>query len=1299
MHNTGNRSDHEQLERLLHSFDECLARDIPAFARQLAVLERRIQRGQAVDQGINKLHTGTVRSIHCVDQRRDNAPVPRYPLALPVVEKREHIRDTISKHPVVILCGETGSGKTTQLPKICLEMGRGVRGKIGHTQPRRIAARSLAARIAEELDSPLGEHVGYKVRFQDRIQAHSYVKVMTDGILLAEIQSDPELREYDTLIIDEAHERSLNIDFLLGYLQRLLPRRPDLKLIITSATIDPQRFSSHFDEAPIIEVSGRTWPIEIRYRPVTGEDEDQKDRGRGQALLDAVDEVAAEGPGDVLVFLPGERAIRESSELLRKHHPPQTEIVPLYARLSAAQQSKVFRPHKGRRIVLATNVAETSLTVPGIRYVVDTGLARVSRYSYRTKIQHLPIEAVSQASANQRAGRCGRVASGICIRLYGEEDYRSRAVFTEPEIQRTNLAAVILRMTVPGLGDIEAFPFVDPPDARFIRDGYKLLHELGAVDTRQELTALGRKIARLSVDPRLARMILAAGELHCLTEVLVIVSALEAVDPRERPLDKAQAADEKHALFKDEKSDFMAYLNLWNAYREQARHLTQNKLRKWCREHFVSFMRMREWNDVHRQLLVQVKEMGLSCNEATADYRSVHGALLTGLLGNLALQVEPGEYLGARNLKFVLFPGSGLSRKKPKWLVASELVETGRRYLRTVAAIDPDWIEPLAGHLLKHSYSEPHWERKRAQVAAFERVTLYGLPLVQRRKVNYGPIDPSTSREIFIRHALVAGELSTHSGFADHNRKLLASLDQLESKARRRDVLVDEQELYQFFDERVPAAVFDGKSFQRWWKAVESEKGDLLYLKRDDIMHHAAEEVTGQQFPDKIEIHGLCLSVCYRFSPGEAGDGLCVQLPVAALNQVQDSDFEWLVPGLLREKVLLLIKALPKQLRRHFVPVPDYVDAFLALLQPSGKTLTAALAQQLHSMTGVSVPGDAWSPERLPQHLFAFFELRDEQGKVIDSGRDLQQLQHGYGEHARHGFAKVTDARYERKEIHDWDFGDLPDFIELDDSGLILRAYPALAVNGETIELRLFDQRQQALVSHREGLLALFRKKAGRVAREIKRAAPELQKQSVWFSTVAGTDVLLADLERAVLQAAFLSDDAVEVRSADIFQQRLEQGRKSLLEWAVSIGGWSFETLRAYQELNRVLKGAVSPQLLAAIGEVQAQTQQLVYAGFVSATPVRWLPHLARYLRAAMQRLDKLSGNTGQERKQAATVRRYVEMYEQAVAGGRSGEAVEEFRWLIEELRVSLFAQGLGTSVKVSPERLDRIWKDIVAAE
>jgi len=1294
MKNTGYRSDCVILERLQHSIGDCLSRNIPVLEKQFRLLLRRCQQGQLADRALRRLTEDIERSIQCVAQRRAAAPAPHYPLSLPVVEKREYILDVISKHPVVILCGETGSGKTTQLPKICLQLGRGVAGKLGHTQPRRIAARSVAARIAEELQSPLGCHVGYKVRFQDHVQDSSYIKVMTDGILLAEIQSDPELREYDTLIIDEAHERSLNIDFMLGYLRRLLPRRPDLKIIITSATIDPQRFSRHFNQAPIIEVSGRSWPVEVRYRPLSGEDEDQKERGRGQAILDAIDELAAEGPGDVLVFLPGERAIREASELLRKHHPPQTEILPLYARLSAAQQNRVFRPHKGRRIVLATNVAETSLTVPGIRYVVDIGLARLGRYSYRTKVQRLPIEAVSQASANQRAGRCGRVASGICIRLYGEDDYLARPEFTEPEIQRTNLAAVILQMAALGLGDIENFPFVDPPDLRFIRDGYKLLHELGAVDEQQRLTRLGRQIARLPVDPRLARMILAASDRQCLSEVLIIVSALEVIDPRERPMDQAQAADEKHAVFKDAKSDFLSYLNLWNAYREQTRHLSQNKLRKWCREHFLSFLRMREWIDVHRQVQIQVTGMGMTCNEAKADYRSIHCALLTGLLGNLAFKVDAGEYAGARNLKFTLFPGSGLVKNKPKWLVASELVETGRRYLRTAAYIDPAWVEPLAQHLVRRSYSEPHWEKRRAQVVAFERVTLYGLPLVQRRKVNFAPIDPGISRELFIRHALVRCELQTRAVFAEHNQRLLTELDQLESKLRRRDVLIDEDQLFRFFDERLPASVVDGPHFQRWRKKAEAEQPGLLHLDRDSIMHNGAEAITEQQFPDSLEIRGLRMPVRYRFCPGEAKDGMCVQVSLAMLNQLRDGDFDRLVPGLLREKTTLLIKSLPKQLRRHFVPAPEFAAACIPAMQRNNNSLVAALAEQLQRLTGVSVPKDAWRPELLPEHLFVYFELVDEHGKQIDGGRDLSQLQLRFGEYARDDFARVSDAGFERKNIQDWDFGDLTETVELQQGGVTLRGYPALVLDGGVIGLRLFDQQEQAVKSHREGLLALFRRKAGRMIKEIRRSVPELQNQTVWFSTVAGAEALQADLERAVIQAAFLQDDA-NVRDAETFRHRLDTGKQQLVELGASIGRCSFEALQAYQELDRLLKGTVSPLLLSAISEVREQVQELIYPGFISATPLNWLPHLARYLQAAIRRLEKLSGNSQRDRKQAALVRRYWQDYEQVLASNPANTGLGEFRWLIEELRVSLFAQELGTSVKVSPERLDRLWKEL----
>ncbi|VAW75148.1 ATP-dependent helicase HrpA [hydrothermal vent metagenome] len=1291
-------SGHSTLDTLQQQLDACLVRDIPVLTKKIAGLQHRAQRKQPIDRGLVELEEAIALSRQRVAQRRATAPRPEYALSLPVVEQREIILKTIAAHQVIVLCGETGSGKTTQLPKLCLELGLGVRGKIGHTQPRRIAARSLSARIAEELHCSLGDAVGYKVRFQDRVRDSSHIKIMTDGILLAEIQSDPELREYDALIIDEAHERSLNVDFMLGYLRRLLPRRPDLKIIITSATIDPQRFSRHFDDAPVVEVSGRTFPVDTRYRPISGEDEDQRDRSRTQAIVDAVDELAREGPGDILVFLPGERAIRETSELLRKHHPAQTEIMPLYARLSAQQQSQVFRSHKGRRIVLATNVAETSLTVPGIRYVIDTGLARISRYSFRTKVQRLPIEAISQASANQRAGRCGRVQAGICIRLYSEDDFVSRAEFTAPEIQRTNLAAVILKMAALKLGDVEEFPFVDPPDTRLVRDGYKLLHELGAVDAGQRLTAMGREISRLPLDPCLARIILAAREQNCLREILVIASVLEAADPRDRPIDKAQAADEKHALFRDEKSDFLSYLKLWRAWKEQARHLSQNKLRKWCRDHFISWLRMREWADIHRQLHEQVTSMGMHCNTTEADYRAIHCALLSGLLGNIAFQAEPGEYQGARNLRFVIFPGSALLKKKPAWVVASELVETGRRYLRTVASIDPAWVEPLAERLLKHHYSDPHWEKKRAQVVAFERVTLYGMPLVNRRKVNYGPIDPATARSLFIRHALVEGLFDTHAPFAAHNRALLAELDQLESKARRRDVLVDEEVLYQFFDERLPEDVFDGPRFNRWWKQVAAEQPQSLHLDRDQVMRHDAETVDEQAFPPQINVRGLLLDVFYRFSPGDEDDGVCVQLPLAALNQLRKQDFDWLVPGLIQEKVTLLIKSLPKTLRRHFVPAPDFARASLEAMGQREGDLLELLAAQLKRMSQIDVPSTAWRPELLPRHLFCGFELIDEQNKRLAGGRDLPVLQRDFGKQAQNDFAAVADARFERENVRDWDFSDLPVLAEVSQGGITLQAWPALELVGETVNLRLFDNPGAAAKSHRQGLLALFRMNTGRRLREIRRAAPELQKQALWFSPLGSAEALQADLEQAVLQAAFMKE-AEPVRDESAYRRQFEAGCSRLLELAVDIGRHSYEALRAFQQLNRALKGSVSPQLLSAMNEIQGLASTLVYPGFLSATPLERLPRLAVYLRAALARVEKLHGHVEKDRKLALLVRGFQSRFEEArKKGGVKGELLEQFRWSIEELRVSLFAQELGTVEKVSPERLDKAWKALVTS-
>ncbi|MCA1805830.1 MAG: ATP-dependent RNA helicase HrpA [Xanthomonadaceae bacterium] len=922
-----------ELDRLEPLIDLCPLQLRPLLRKRWQGLRRRARAAQPVDRGLRALardlETATTRRA----ARLAALPSPEYALALPVVARRAELRAAIAAHPVIIVCGETGSGKTTQLPKICLELGRGVDGLIGHTQPRRIAARSLAARVAEELHSRVGQAVGCKMRFHDQVGEQTFLKIMTDGILLAETQGDPDLLQYDTFIIDEAHERSLNVDFLLGYLKQLLPRRPDLKLIITSATIDPERFSRHFSNAPVIEVSGRTYPVELRYRPLRGDDEEDQDRDRGQALLDAVDELAREGDGDVLVFLSGERDIREAAELLRKHHPPHTEVLPLYARLSASQQQAVFRPHRGRRIVLATNVAETSLTVPGIRYVVDTGLARLSRYSYRSKVQRLPIEKISRAAADQRAGRCGRVAAGICIRLYSEEDFAARPAFTEPEILRTNLAAVILQMSALGLGAVEDFPFVEAPDARFVRDGFKLLQELGAVDEGQRLTERGRQLARLPVDPRIGRMILAAREELCLREVLVIAAALSVQDPRERPLDKAQAADEKHRLFAVPYSDFLGYLNLWNAYHEQARHLSQNKLRKWCQQHFISYVRMREWHEVERQLQRLVTDMGLRLNQEEAEPDAIHRALLSGLLGNIAMKTAEREYTGARNLKLELFPGSVLVKKRPQWIMAAELVETGKRYARTLAVVEPRWVEPLAAGLVKRSHGEPHWEKRAGQVVARERVTLYGLPVVTQRRVNYGPIDPVLSRELFIREALVAGQLGTPGRFMTHNRALVAEVLELEARARRRDLLVSEEELYAFYDARLPAGIHDQVAFEHWRKQAEREDPRCLYFAREALLAQE-EAIDTRQFPAQLEWQGLRLPVRYRFEPGEEDDGMTVTVPLAALNQLRPASFEWLVPGLLEEKLTLLIKSLPKQQRRHFVPVPEFAGQSLGAQRP-----------------------------------------------------------------------------------------------------------------------------------------------------------------------------------------------------------------------------------------------------------------------------------------------------------------------------------------------------------------------------
>lgn len=1271
---------------LAAGIDECLLFDRHRLRQHL----KRLRRDD--DAALEALAQAIEASRQALQRRRDHLPQPRYPEELPVSARREEIRAAIQAHQVVIVAGETGSGKTTQLPKICLEAGRGVGGLIGHTQPRRIAARSVATRIASELATPLGHAVGYKVRFSDRTRPESYIKLMTDGILLAESQADRFLNAYDTLIIDEAHERSLNIDFLLGYLKQLLPRRPELKLIITSATIDTERFAEHFDDAPIIQVSGRTYPVELRYRPLLAEDEESQDRDLQQAICEAVDECARHGQGDILIFLPGEREIRDSAESLRKHHPPHTEILPLYARLSANDQNRVFSSHKGRRIVLATNVAETSLTVPGIRYVIDPGLVRLSRYSHRSKVQRLPIEKVSQASANQRAGRCGRIGPGVCIRLYSEEDFRLRPEFTEPEIRRSNLAAVILQMQALKLGDIDRFPFVEAPEGRMIADGYKLLEELGALDARRRLTQTGRQLARLPVDPRLGRMVLAARQEDCLSEVLVIASALSVQDPRERPHDKQQAADERHAQFRDKDSDFISYLNLWRAYHEQAQRLSNNKLRKWCKAQFISYLRMREWQDVYVQLKRLAMEQGGRLNEQAGDYDRIHRALLTGLLGNVANKHDKQTYLGARGLKLNIFPGSALFKKQPKWFVAAELVETTRMYARTVARIEPQWLEQVAGELCKRSYFDPHWEKKPAAVMAYERLTLYGLVINPRRKLPYARINPKEARELFIRAALVEGDFHTRAPFFEHNRRLVDEIEALEAKSRRRDVLVDEQVLFEFYDRRIPADVCDGRRFEKWRKQAEREQPRLLYLSKEDLMRHDADAVTEAQFPECLEVAGMSLPLDYHFEPGDAQDGVTLTVPLPALNLLTPPRFEWLVPGLLHEKLCQLIKSLPKPLRRNFVPAPDFAAACLQVLRPSDTSLLEALQQQLLRMSGVKVSRQDWDLDKLSPHMFMNFKVVDPQGQVLAMGRDLGQLQQQLKDKAQRSFVAGPAWEGEREHVRSWDFDELPESIDFQRDGLQLRGYPALIDRQDAVDIKLLDSPEQAERETRQGLRRLVMLALPDKLKYLNKHLPGLQQMCLHYAPTGRCDALQADLVAAIVDQSFFADHALP-RDQAAFDACLVRGRQAMLEVANEICHLVSEILAEHHQVNKRLKGSLSPAWLQAAPDIQQQLAHLIYAGFIRQTPLPWLRQLPRYLKAIDLRLDKLAeGGAGRDRAASLEIQPLWQAYLQRREGQRQQGTVdpelERFRWMLEELRVSLFAQTLGTQMPVSPKRL-----------
>jgi ATP-dependent helicase HrpA len=1240
-----------------------------------------------------------------LERRRAQVPVIAYPPELPVSERHDEVARLIQAHQIVVLCGETGSGKSTQLPKICLELGRGVAGRIGHTQPRRIAARSLASRVSQELGTELGTLVGYKVRFQDRVRPETSVKLMTDGMLLAEIQQDRSLDEYDTLIIDEAHERSLNIDFLLGYLKQLLPKRPDLKVIITSATIDPEKFAKHFEGAPVLNVSGRTYPVEVRYHPPAEEGAGERDDPLQAAIVDAVDELSRIDRGDILVFLSGEREIRETAETLRKHKLQVTEVLPLYARQSAAEQGRIFKPSGQRRIVLATNVAETSLTVPGIRYVIDAGYARISRYSARSKIQRLPVERVSQASAEQRKGRCGRVAAGVCIRLYSEEDFIGRAEFTEPEIQRTNLAAVILQMQLLGFGDIHKFPFVDPPDSRLIKDGYRVLEEIGAVDGLRKVTQLGRKIARLPVDPRIGRMLLEAGHSHCLREMLVIAAALSVQDPRDRPMDKQQAADEAHALFKDEQSDFLSYLKLWDFLEEKRPHLTHRKFRALCKSHFLSFTRVQEWRDIHQQLRVQLHEQGYRDNQVDPGYETLHRAILSGLLSHIGFRPsgKEREYQGARGSKFFVFPGSGLFGKQPKWLVAAELVETTKLYARGCAVVQPEWIESLAGHLIKRSYSEPHWQAKRGQVGGYEKVTLYGLTLASRRRINYGPIDPETARDIFIRFALVEGDFHTRAPFWRHNRELIEEVHDMEARSRRRDILVDEEVIYQYYAERIPEGIYSTPQFEEWLRQATMQHPKLLHMRMDDLLRPGAAGVEQAQFPDTLDIDGMALPLEYHFQPGSEADGVTLACPAVVLNQVTEGRADWLVPGLLRDKAVTLIKGLPKALRRNFVPVPDYADRALAGLAPCDTPLVQALGAALKQLSGVHVPEDAWDTASLPDFMKLRVRVVDAQGKTLGAGRDLPLLQRTYtgqgGEMAQH---TLPTTGLEREGLHDWDFDELPEAVDTEGGGIRLRGFPALVDEGDSVAVRLIDSAPNAEAAHHAGLRRLIMLKLAKDIRYLRKNLPNLAQMRLQYAKAAGGDAQAGDLAdqlvALIVDLTFLVDRP-DIRTRTAFEDRVAQGKGQLMSQANAACQLVAEILQAYQQVRKRLAGITQINWLASLNDMREQLDGLVYQGFLQQVPYGQLTHYPRYLKALALRIDKLAHAAARDQQQLHELQPVVEEWRSRAAQvknkGQVDPRLEEIRWMLEEWRVSLFAQELKTAYPVSAKRIRARWREL----
>ena len=1365
-------------DTLHKNLDQAFSADRHRLRRQLHELKKKPDEARLA-QWLERFQASAAK----VEARRQSVPAMRYDDALPIAAKRDEIKAALAKHQVLVIAGETGSGKTTQLPKICLEIGRGVNGLIGHTQPRRLAARSVATRVAEEIGTPLGELVGYQVRFEDQSTDSTLIKLMTDGILLAETQHDRFLEKYDTIIVDEAHERSLNIDFLLGFLKTLLPRRPDLKVIITSATIDLERFSKHFSgaglpDAPIIEVSGRTYPVETWYRPLAAEtDEDgnrvEDDLTVDQGILAALHEIevheksVGKRPGDVLVFLPGEREIRDAAEMLRKANLRFTEVLPLYARLSPAEQQRIFRPASGRKIVLATNVAETSLTVPGIRYVIDSGTARISRYSYRAKVQRLPIEAVSQASANQRKGRCGRVEPGICIRLYSEEDFLSRPEFTDPEILRTNLAAVILQMLHLRLGDIQDFPFIEPPDGKAISDGFNLLQELSAVNRENQLTALGRQLARLPIDPRLGRMLLEGAVQGSLSEVLIVASALSVQDVRERPSDRQQAADQAHAQWKDPDSDFAALINLWRGFEEKRQELGSGALRTWCRKNFLNYLRLREWRDAHRQLLLITRELQLGKGKAdgsghppyaksgsrrvedgsasstrppkaasqpapTKDtkvnvilrqqaeaseaaqkakgYAAVHKAILAGLLSQVGHKTEDGDFLGARQRRFWVHPGSSIGRKKPNWLMAAELVETTKLFARMVAKIEPDWIEPLAGHLIKKNHFEPHWEKKRGQVVAYEQVTLYGLIVVGKRPVHYGPIDPPAARELFIREGLVRGEITSRARALSANRELLERMDELEAKARRRDILADEETLFGYYDARLPADIYQTASFENWYKRESAKDPQLLIMREEDVLAREASEVTAAHYPDHLRIGELQLPLEYHFEPNHPRDGVTLRVPAPLLPQLRSERLDWLVPGLLETKAVALVRNLPKAIRKNFVPVPDFVGAALAKITFGEGSLPEALGRELLRMTGARVPEEAWveAAAGLDSHLKMNIEVVDARGKFLGEGRDLAEITARFAEASQAALAPPQQ-KAEQKPVEAKGFAQVAEKAQAKMAGLSMTVYPALVETagakegGErgVVKEGRFPTQAEADYQHRRALQRLLLQQLAEPAKYLRNKLPGITELGLLYRDMGKVDALVEDILLASLDSCILDGEPALPRDGAALASLAERKRGDWTAHAERLARLVLEILKHWHGLQKRFKGKIDLAQAVALNDIKSQLSNLVYPGFVRETPAEWLKEYPRYLKAIEQRFEKIGAQLQRDRVWSGELAGYWEQYQarlkKHLQEGKRDAELAQYRWMLEEYRVSLWAQQLGTRMAVSDKRLNKQWSQVEA--